>query len=250
VTTARDTRSYQPTRLAFHASRIVIDVGVLLVLAAMSLPFVSAEGFGQRAVAADALPALLLVLPVFVITLLPDQTRPLPSWLGWAALLLAATAAPYAVVKALDASSLAHTLGGRVGAGAWVLVVGAFVTLSGIVYGLVRNLLHLPVGGTYPARPQPAAPDPLRRPAAAARVPSPAPGRPLSVPASTRPTAAVTRQPSPAAAPRPTTVPPAGTPVPRPTPAPRPTDPDTEPTLPAVKPVRHWWPDDLEDLLD
>jgi len=250
VTTARDTRSYPPTRLALHASRIVIDVGVLLVLGAMSLPFISAEGFGQRAVAADALPALLLVLPVFVITLLPDQTRPVPSWLGWAALLLAATAAPYALVKALDASSLAHTLGARVGAGAWVLVVGAFVTLAGILYGLVRNLLHLPVAGTYPTRPQPAVPASPRRSAAAAPVPSPPAGRAPSGPALARPAAVATRQPSPAATPRPTTVPPAGTPAPQPSAAPRPTDPDTEPTLPAIKPVRHWWPDDLEDLFD
>ena len=250
MTTARDTRSYPPTRLAFHASRIVIDVGVLLVLGAMSLPFVSTEGFGQRAVAADALPALLLVLPVFVITLLPDQTRPVPSWLGWAALLLAATAAPYAVVKALDASSLAHTLGGRVGAGAWVLVVGAFITLAGIVYGLVRNLLHLPVAGTYPARPQPAAPALPPRSAAAGTIPSRAPGRAPSGPVPGRQAAVAARQPSPAGTPRPTSVPPSGTPAPRPPPATRPTDPVTEPTLPAVKAVRHWWPDDLEDLFD
>jgi hypothetical protein len=146
-----------PTRLAFHASRIVIDVGVLLVLGAMSLPFVSAGDSGQRAVAADALPALLLVLPIFVITLLPDHARPIPTVLGWLSLLLAATALPYAVVKYLDASALAGTLGGSVGMGARILVFGTFATLAGLVLGLIRNFLGLPVAGTYPARPEPTA---------------------------------------------------------------------------------------------
>ena len=142
--TSSSRSSYPPTRLAFHASRIVIDAGVLLVLGAMSLPFVTAEDFGQRAVAADALPALLLILPIFVITLLPDQTRPIPTALGWLSLLLAATALPYAVVKYFDASTLAGTLRGSVGMGPRILVLGTFVTLGGIVLGLVRNFLGLP----------------------------------------------------------------------------------------------------------
>lgn len=260
---------YPPTRLAFHASRIVIDVGVLLVLGSMSLPFVSAEGFAQRAVAADALPALLLFLPIFVITLLPDQTRPVPAALGWPSLLLAATALPYAVVKYLDASTLAGTLDGSVGMGARILVLGAFVTLAGIVLGLIRGLLHLPAAGTYPAHPEPppieAAGPPGRRVA-----PTPAPARPTAraSPPAPRPasprrgTAVIPRQgadsprPRPASAaatadPPPRAVPrrPAGPPHPAgPPPQPRPSDPDTEPTLPGVKRVRNWWPDDLEDL--
>lgn len=259
MTTTLDTDPYPPTRLAFHASRIIIDVGVLLVLAAMSLPFVSAEGSAQKAVAADALPALLLVLPIFVITLLPDQARPVPSLLGWASLLLAATAAPYTVVKALDASTLAHTVDGRVGSGAWVLVIGAFVTLAGIVYGLVRNWLHLPVAGTYPARPAPAASatSATPRPPSLRRVPpGTAPARPPASPpgrvhrASSQAHREPTVGPSPAAGPRPAVAPPPGAPAVPPPAAPRPADPDTEPTLPAVPPLRPWWPDDLENLFD
>jgi len=273
--TSNSRTSYPPTRLAFHASRIIIDVGVLLILGAMSLPFVSAGDFAQRAVAADALPALLLVLPIFVITLLPDQTRPIPTTLGWLSLLLAATALPYAVVKYFDASTLAGTLNGSVGMGARVLVLGAFVTLVGIVLGLLRNLLRLPVAGTYPARPEPtaaetaargrhpAAAPPLTRPTTPATPTAPAPPRTRRGPA---PAAVPSRapgrpQPRPAAAPapatpnpRPQTVPgrPAGPPppsrgTPPPAPAPRPSDPDTEPTLPGVKRAQ-WWPDDLEDL--
>jgi hypothetical protein len=227
--------SYPPTRLAFHASRIVIDVGVLLVVGAMSLPFVSAEGFGQRAVAADALPALLLVLPIFVITLLPDQTRPVPTALGWVSLLLAATALPYALVKYLDASTLAGTLNGSVGMGARVLVLGAFVTLAGIVLGLIRSLLHLPVAGTYPTHPEPptqAAGPPGRRTAT-----TPAPNHPTARTLGPSPGTASPHRGT-AVLPRYDTGPP----------PPRPSDPDTEPTLPGVNRVRNWWPDDLEDL--
>ena len=192
--TSSSRSSYPPTRLAFHASRIVIDAGVLLVLGAMSLPFVTAEDFGQRAVAADALPALLLILPIFVITLLPDQTRPIPTALGWLSLLLAATALPYAVVKYFDASTLAGTLRGSVGMGARILVLGAFVTLGGIVLGLVRNFLGLPAGGTYPARPEltaaeaaargrhPATLPPTAHPAPRTANPGPAPTRRGSAP--------------------------------------------------------------------
>lgn len=263
--------SYPPTRLAFHASRIVIDVGVLLVLAAMSLPFVTAEDFGQRAVAADALPALLLVLPIFVITLLPDHTRPIPTVLGWVSLLLAATALPYAVVKYFDASTLAGTLDGSVGMGARILVLGAFVTLSGIVLGLVRSALGLPAAGTYPARPEPTAAEAAARGRHPATLPAPARPAPR---ATTKPAAVPHRRGStpppprttgrPQARPAPTPPPPAADPrsraVPRPQARPPQTakgapppagsaasDPDTEPTLPGVQKVR-WWPDDLEDL--
>jgi hypothetical protein len=263
VTRTLSTRTpYLPTRLAFHASRIVIDVGVLLVLGAMSLPFVSAEEFGQRAVAADALPSLL-----------PDHTRPVPTALGWPALLLALTALPYAVVKYLDASTLAGTLGGSVGMGARVLVFGAFVTLAGIVLGLIRNFLGLPVAGTYPARPEPTAAEaasrgrhpttattvarpPVQASGQASGAPPPrrgqAPGRRRAAePTRTRP--ATTSIPAVADPPSsPPRRPPVGSPPPDkqsapPLPPPAVSDPDTEPTLPGVARA-NWWPDDLEDL--
>lgn len=248
------TRSRPPTRLAFHLSRIVIDVGVLLVLGAMSLPFVSAEGWGQRAVAADALPALLLVLPIFVITLLPDHSQPVPAPLGWIALFLAATALPYAVIKHIDASTLAATVEGSVGLGARLLVLGTCVTLVGLVIGLVRGLLGLPVTGTYPARQDGAAAraGTTRRATTSSHQParpSSTTGTAAATPAGSDPAPAATAPPAsppPAAVPpRPAAPPPqSGHRVPRPAPA----DPDTEPTLPGVKRTRPWWPDDLEDL--
>ncbi len=234
----------------------MIDLGVLLVLGAMSLPFVTAEDWGQRAMAADALPALLLVLPIFVITLLPDHSQPVPAPLGWIALFLAATALPYAVIKYLDASTLAQTLGGSVGMGARLLVVGAFVTLAGLVLGLVRRLLGLPATGTYPARAEtvslPAAPHSALQAGGNASAPAvagtsgPAAPRPsTSAPDSDAAPSSTAQSATPAVPPRPAQPPPR-----RPAPPihPAPDDPDTEPTLPGLKKARPWWPDDLEDL--
>jgi hypothetical protein len=159
MTTAPQRRAN--TTLAFHASRIVIDVGVILVMAAMSLPFVQADTGNRSSVAADALPALILVLPIFAITLIPDHTRPIPRPLGWASLVLGLAAFPYAVVKFFDAGVLADTLGGTVGMGARLLVFGTFVVVAGIAVGLTRLAMNLPSGGTPGARtttPRPTAP--------------------------------------------------------------------------------------------
>jgi hypothetical protein len=252
------------SRLAFHASRIVIDVGVLMVLGSMSLPFVAAAGFHQRAVAADALPVLILMLPIFVVTLLPDQTAPVPAPLGWASLALAAAALPYAVLKYLDASTLAATLHGSVGTGARILVFGVCVGLVGIGIGLARSLLHLPVAGSYPAaRQAPAEARPAAQtrppaaqgapPAAAAAAQAASPARTASAAtASRRP--GLSRRPGPTRRRQPTPAQPTSEPSaarsPRRVPAavPQPADPDTEPTLPAQRPVQPWSPDDLDDL--
>lgn len=136
-----------PTTLAFHASRIVIDVGVLLAMASLSLDFVTAPGTSRSALEGDALPAVLLLLPIFLITLVPDHTRPLPRPVAWGSLVLGLAAFPYAILKHLDATVLADTLGGSVGIGARVLVFGTFVTLVGIAIGLTRSFLGLPTGG-------------------------------------------------------------------------------------------------------
>ncbi len=164
-----------PTKLAFHASRIIIDVGVLIAMAAMSMPFVTTQGADKNSVAADALPVIILLAPIFLVTLLPDHSKPIPVALGWGSLVLGIAAFPYAVVKYLDAANLATTLDGAVGFGARLLVFGTFVTLSGIGVGLARNMLILPSGGTYPARParQPSpALRPRRRPQSGAPRPS------------------------------------------------------------------------------
>ncbi|MBI5157463.1 MAG: hypothetical protein HZA58_05540 [Acidimicrobiia bacterium] len=184
------------TTLAFHASRIVTDIGVLLVLASMSLTFVSAPSGNRSAMTLDALPALLLVAPIFVVTLIPDHTRPLPRPLAWGSLVLGLAAFPYTVVKYLDAVVLADTLGGSLGLGIRLLVFGSFVTVVGVAIGLARSWMGLPSGGsptriaatstsarpaprpgaappgravagspTRPAAPEPARPRPARAPA-------------------------------------------------------------------------------------
>jgi hypothetical protein len=137
-----------PTTLAFHASRIVIDVGVLVVLGAMSLPFVTAAGGDRSSIEMDALPVLLLVGPIFLVTMIPDHTRPLHRVVGWVALVLGLAALPYALVKYLDSGLVSDSLDGKVGLGAYLLVLGAFITVVGIVIGLVRDLMGLPTGGT------------------------------------------------------------------------------------------------------
>jgi len=134
--------------LAFHASRIIIDVGVLLAMASMSMTFITADSGNRSALDADALPAILLLLPIFVVTLIPDQARPLPRIVAWAALALGLAALPYAIIKVLDASILAETLDGTLAFGSRLLVIGCGVTLVGIGIGLYRALRGLPSGGT------------------------------------------------------------------------------------------------------
>lgn len=164
------------TTLAFHASRIVIDVGVLLAVASLSFDFVTSANVNRTALQADALPAVALLLPVFLITLLPDHTRPLPRPLSWASLVLGLAAFPYAIVKHLDASVLADTLGGSVGIGARLLVFGTLVTLVGIGIGLTRTFLGLPTGAD-PSRmhrtPRPAKPRPATEKASVTRTAPP-----------------------------------------------------------------------------
>ncbi|HAX81715.1 MAG TPA: hypothetical protein DCY40_04005, partial [Actinobacteria bacterium] len=134
--------------LAFHASRIVIDLGVLLVLASMSLVHVIAASGNRGAIELDALPVLVLVAPIFIVTLIPNHTRPLPRPVAWAALVLGLAAFPYAVVKYLDATVLADTLGGSIGLGARLLVFGNFVVLVGIAISLTRAWMGLASGGS------------------------------------------------------------------------------------------------------
>lgn len=135
------------TTLAFHASRIVTDVGVLLAMASMSMSFVVADSGDRSALDADALPAVILLLPVFILTLIPDHTRPLHPAAAWAALAFGLAALPYALVKMLDAAILADTLDGSVGLGGRLLITGCLIALLGIGIGLYRNLRGLPSGG-------------------------------------------------------------------------------------------------------
>lgn len=182
------------TTLAFHASRIITDIGVLLVLASMSLTFVSAPSGNRSAMALDALPALALVAPIFIVTLIPHHTRPLPRPMAWGALVLGLAAFPYAVVKYLDAVVLADTVGGSLGLGVRLLVFGSFITVVGVAIGLARFWMGLQSGGS-PTRTAAAAPS---RPGAK---PGPAQTRRPSPSSSARPSAPQPARPRPARAP-------------------------------------------------
>lgn len=137
-----------------------------MVLGAMSLPFVHSPTGDRSAIELDALPALLLVLPIFAVTMIPDHARPLPRPIGWGALVLALAALPYSLVKYLDAAVLADTLDGRLGLGSRLLVFGALVIVVGVVIGLTRTWLGLPTGGSVTR----SSPEPRPRRAPAAQV--------------------------------------------------------------------------------
>lgn len=147
MSTRRATSNTTTTTLALHASRIVIDVGVLMVLGAMSLPFVTTAAGNRTAMELDALPALLLVAPIFLMTLLPDQSRPLPRPVSLGALFLGLIAFPYALLKYLDSVVLSRTLDGGLGLGVRMLVFGTFVVLVGIAIGLTRAWMGLASSG-------------------------------------------------------------------------------------------------------
>lgn len=178
--------------LAFHVTRIVIDVGVLLVLGSMSLDFVSGPAGNHSAMDLDALPALLLVTPAFLATLLPRHTRPLPRPVSWAALTLALAALPYAIVKYLDAGVLAETVSGSLGPGVRLLVFGTLVVTAGVAVGLSRMWRNPAAAAARPVPPpsrreaphavaqsaSPAAPQPSSRPEAPPR-PRPARAAPV-----------------------------------------------------------------------
>ncbi len=141
-------RTNPSSTLAFHASRIVIDVGVLLVLGAMSLTFVTAPGGNRSAMDLDALPALLLVAPIFAVTMIPDHARPLPRPVALGALLLGLLAFPYSLLKYLDAVVLAKTLAGSLGLGVRLFVFGNFLVVVGIAIGLARAWMGLSSSGS------------------------------------------------------------------------------------------------------
>lgn len=163
------------TTLAFHASRIITDLGVLLVLASMSLAFVTAPSGNRSAMDLDALPTLMLVAPVFLLTLIPKHTRPLPRPIAWACLVLGLAAFPYSFAKYLDAVVLADTLGGGIGLGVRLHVFGAFVVIVGVGVGLTRLFRGLPSAGS--PRPATEQPEPRRQPPARGQHdPAPRPG--------------------------------------------------------------------------
>lgn len=114
----------------------------------MSMTFVISSTGDRSALDADAFPVVILLLPIFAVTLIPDHTRPLHPLAAWVSLALGLAALPYALVKMFDAGILADTLDGSVGFGARLMVIGCVVVLVGIGIGLYRNLRGLPAGGT------------------------------------------------------------------------------------------------------
>ena len=114
----------------------MIDAGVIIVMFAMNLPFVEATSGDRSSVISDALPALLLLLPSFAATVIPNHARPLPPPVAWGAIALGLAAFPYSLLKFVDASVVADSVGGSVGLGGRLLVFGVVVNLMGLTLGL------------------------------------------------------------------------------------------------------------------
>jgi hypothetical protein len=239
-TSSRGRSRHPLADLAFHPSRIVICLGLILVLGAMSLSFVGGEGVRRDSIQADALPCLLLLLPAFVASLLPNRAAPVDSRPGWIALAAATTAFAYSLVVEFSATAQASSLGGSTGAGGLLLLFGTLVTAGGAGLGLIWEPAGWPITAPQPTPPasadsqtSQAGPSPrgrsLRRPAmttAGARSSAP-PTAPYESPVADS-------RPAPAQKPRLRR--PASSEAPPPAPTER------------AQASREWWPEDLDDL--
>lgn len=124
--------------LAFHPYRIVIGVGVLLLLGALSLAFVSASSAARPWRLADGIVLLGLVVPIFVLTIIPDRGQPLPRLASLVGAGFLALALPYAIVTVLDAAILAGSLRGSAGLGPWIALVAILVVGTGVALSFFR----------------------------------------------------------------------------------------------------------------
>jgi hypothetical protein len=109
----------------------------MIALGSMSLPFAYGAEGARSSLALDAVPVLVLLVPVFAFTMVPDHSRPMPRLAGFVAAGLLAVAVPYSLVTLLDAVVLAGSLGGSVGPGPWLLLAGCLVTAGGVAFGLL-----------------------------------------------------------------------------------------------------------------
>jgi len=134
--TASSSRDANPT-LAFHPYRIVVGVGVLLLLGALSLAFVNSSTARPWRLA-DGVVLLSLVLPIFVLTVIPDRSQPLPRLASLVGAGFLAFALPYAIVKVLDAAVLAGSLSGAAGFGPWLALVAILIVAAGVGLSLRR----------------------------------------------------------------------------------------------------------------
>ncbi|HUG75377.1 MAG TPA: hypothetical protein VMM81_06875 [Acidimicrobiia bacterium] len=150
--------------LAAHPHRIVIDAGVLVALAGLSLAFVSSGAGGRPWSLRDGVVLLGLLAPLVVLTVLPDRSRPLSPahrLIGSALVLLAI---PYALIKVMEAVTLARAVGGSIGFGPWLVLAGVAAAAVGVGLGWRNPTGHLPlrprvVRGAPPYGQQPQPPE-------------------------------------------------------------------------------------------
>lgn len=115
-----------------------------MALAGLSLSFVSSGAGARPWSLRDGVVLLGLLAPLVVLTVLPDRSRPLSPahrLIGSALLLLAI---PYALIKVLEAVTLARALGGSIGFGPWLVLAGVSAAAVGVGLGWRHPTEHLP----------------------------------------------------------------------------------------------------------
>jgi hypothetical protein len=130
--------------LAFHPHRIVIDAGVLVALVGLSLSFVSSGAGARPWSLGDGAVLLGLLTPLVVLTALPDRSRPLAPVHRLIGAVLLLLVIPYALIKVLEAVTLARALGGSIGFGPWLVLAGVALAAAGVGLGWRHPIERLP----------------------------------------------------------------------------------------------------------
>ena len=124
-----------------HRSRLVATLGVLAAAVSLALPFVTFPGMdGIGGIEGAAWPVMLLLCPVLLLLGTGDRIEAPSLPVASMATGLAVGALVFAIVKLADSSMAASDAGGSVGPGAWFLVIGAAVTVTGAALGFSRRI--------------------------------------------------------------------------------------------------------------
>lgn len=129
-----------------HVSRIVILAGTVLGAVALLLPLVSTPLTGSiNGIDGFAWPALVLIGIPAVLALGGDRREGFWTPVALFSILLASTAALFAVAKSIDAVGAAQEARslvgeGSVGAGTWLLLTATIAALTGSVLTLSKRV--------------------------------------------------------------------------------------------------------------
>jgi hypothetical protein len=129
-----------------HTSRWIILAGSGVALVALFLPFLGAPLLGTvDGFEGDAWPAAALLAVPALAAVAGDRAEGFRRWVAVATIAVTDIAVVFAVFKLVDAYRAARTAraaadAGTVGAGPWVLAVGATIVLIGCLMSLSRKV--------------------------------------------------------------------------------------------------------------